>query len=104
MRRWLSLAPEAATATMSAPAPTPSEAIERARDVAIVYRVLERLPDKQRRVLILFEIEGLTTEEIATLVEGKVATVRVWLFRARQRFQEEHQRLFGPPDQKEVRP
>src|SRR5450432_814370 len=92
LRRWLSLASEVATTTMSAPQPTPGEALERSRDVADVYVVLNRLPERQRRVLILFELEGLSTQEIADLVGAKVATVRVWLFRARASFLEEHQR------------
>jgi RNA polymerase sigma-70 factor (ECF subfamily) len=92
LRRWLSLASEVATTSMSAPLPTPGEALERGRDVADVYAVLNRLPERQRRVLILFELEGLSTQEIADLVGAKVATVRVWLFRARASFLEEHQR------------
>jgi RNA polymerase sigma-70 factor, ECF subfamily len=92
LRRWLSRTPEAAAATMSAGGPTPSEALERGREIADVYRILDRLPETQRRVLILFEIEGLSTQEIAELVGAKIATVRVWLFRARARFLEERER------------
>jgi RNA polymerase sigma-70 factor (ECF subfamily) len=92
LRRWLSRTPEAAVATMSTAGPTPGEAFERRREIADVYRVLDLLPEKQRRVLILFEIEGLSTQEIAALVGAKVATVRVWLFRARARFLEERER------------
>jgi RNA polymerase sigma-70 factor (ECF subfamily) len=94
LRRWLSRTPEAAVTTMSTVGPTPGEALERGREIADVYRVLDRLPEKQRRVLILFEIEGLSTQEIAELIGAKLATVRVWLFRARARFLEEHERLF----------
>jgi RNA polymerase sigma-70 factor (ECF subfamily) len=96
LRRWLSLSSEAAAAGMGAPRPTPGEALEREREVAEVYRVLDRLPERQRRVLILFELEGLSTEEIGELIGARVGTVRVWLFRARARFMEEHQRLFQP--------
>jgi RNA polymerase sigma-70 factor (ECF subfamily) len=92
LRRWLSHAPEAATTSMSARQLTPSEAFERGREVDDVYRILNRLPERQRHILILFELEGLSTQEIAELVGAKVATVRVWLFRARARFLEEHQR------------
>jgi RNA polymerase sigma-70 factor (ECF subfamily) len=95
LRRWLRAAPEVASTSMSAPQPTPSEALDRSRDVADVYRILDRLPEAQRRVLILFELEGLSTQEMAELLDAKVATVRVWLFRARARFLEEHQSVFG---------
>ena len=80
---------------MSAARPTPGEALERDREIRQVYRVLDRLPERQRRVLVLFELDGLSTPEIAELVGAQVGTVRVWLFRARARFLEEHQRLFG---------
>ncbi|HEY0715970.1 MAG TPA: sigma-70 family RNA polymerase sigma factor [Polyangia bacterium] len=53
-----------------------------------VYAVLDQLPERYRRVLILFEIEGLSTQQIADLVGVPQPTVRVWLFRARARFAE----------------
>jgi RNA polymerase sigma-70 factor (ECF subfamily) len=95
LRRWLSRSTEAAAAAMGAPRPLPGEALERDREIQDVYRVLDRLPERQRRVLVLFELEGLSTDAIAELVGARVGTVRVWLFRARARFLEEHQRLFG---------
>lgn len=94
LRRWLSLSREPAAPGMGAPRPTPAEALERERAVEEVYRVLDRMPERQRRVLVLFEIEGMSTQEIAELIDAPVGTVRVWLFRARARFLEEHQRLF----------
>jgi RNA polymerase sigma-70 factor (ECF subfamily) len=94
-RRWLSRSFGAAAAAMGAPRPTPAEALERDRASHEVYRVLDCLPERQRRVLVLFELEGLSTREIAELAGARVGTVRVWLFRARARFLEEHQRLFG---------
>lgn len=104
LRRWLARSPEAAFTSMSAPGPTPVEALERDREIGDVYRVLDRLPGKQRRVLVLFEIEGLSTAEIAALVGVKGGTVRVWLFRGRERFLEEHRRLFGRAALKEAAP
>ena len=52
--------------------------------------MLDRLPERQRKVLILFELEGLSTQEIATLIGARVGTVRVWLFRARAAFLQHH--------------
>jgi RNA polymerase sigma-70 factor (ECF subfamily) len=103
LRRWLSRSAEAAAAAMGAPRPTPGEVLERDREIRDVYRVLDRLPKRQRRILVLFELEGLSTQEIADLVGARVGTVRVWLFRARARFMEEHQRLYGsdPPPSSE---
>jgi RNA polymerase sigma-70 factor (ECF subfamily) len=97
LRRWLSRSADGAAAGVGAPRLTPGEALEREREIAEVYRVLDRLPERQRRVLILFELEGLATQEIGELVGARVGTVRVLLFRARARFLEEYQRLF--PDE-----
>jgi RNA polymerase sigma-70 factor (ECF subfamily) len=96
LRRWLSLSSEDGAVGMGATGPTPAEALEQQREIGEVYRVLDRLPARQRRVLILFELEGLSTQEIAELLGARVGTVRVWLFRARACFLEEHQRLFHP--------
>jgi RNA polymerase sigma-70 factor (ECF subfamily) len=59
--------------------------IERQR-ARSVYRALESLDDKYRSVFVLFEIEGLSGDEIAALTGIKVATVWVRLHRARERF------------------
>jgi RNA polymerase sigma factor (sigma-70 family) len=76
--------------------PIPSDEIERRQEIARVYRVLDRLPERQRRVLILFELEGLSTQEIAALVGARIGTVRVWLYRARAAFLEHHDQLTAP--------
>ena len=94
LRRWLSLSHEPSAPGMGVPRPTPAEALEQERAIEEVYRVLDRLSERHRRVLVLFEIEGMSTQEIAELIDAPVGTVRVWLFRARARFLEEHQRLF----------
>jgi RNA polymerase sigma-70 factor (ECF subfamily) len=81
-RRWLGLPqPEIAS-----PRPTPVEALERDELVRQVHAVLEDLPERHRRMLILFEMEGLSTDEIAALVGARVGTIRVWLHRARAAF------------------
>jgi RNA polymerase sigma-70 factor (ECF subfamily) len=94
LRRWLSLSRDDAASGIATSRPGPGEDLERQREVRDVYRVLDRLPERERRVLILFELEALSTKEIAALNGIKVGTVRVWLFRARARFLEEHRRLF----------
>ena len=71
--------------------PAPGEALEHRQEAERVYRALDGLPERQRRALILFEIDGLSTNEIAELTGVRVATVRVWLFRARAKFQERYQ-------------
>jgi RNA polymerase sigma-70 factor (ECF subfamily) len=72
--------------SLTANQPTPVELLERSQTGAQVYRVLDRLPEKYRQVLVLFELEGLSGEEIAALSGVKLATVWVHLHRARAAF------------------
>ncbi len=97
LRRWLSRSSEPAASGLAGPRLTPAEALEREQTIQQVYRVLDRLPQRYRRVLVLFELEELSTQEIADLVGAPVGTVRVWLYRARARFLEEHQRQGSEP-------
>jgi RNA polymerase sigma-70 factor (ECF subfamily) len=74
---------------------TPIEELERRRSVETVYRILDRLPNKYRDVLILFELEGASGDEIAALTGRKLATVWVHLHRARRQFLEQLEREDG---------
>ena len=65
---------------------TPLEALERHAAVRAAYQVLDQVPDKYRRVLILAELEEMPGEEIAQLLDVPIATVRVWLHRGRRAF------------------
>ena len=67
-------------------AQTPAEAAERRQSTALVYEALEGLREEYRTVLILFELEGLSGEEIAELTQVNLKTVWVWLHRARAQF------------------
>jgi RNA polymerase sigma-70 factor, ECF subfamily len=86
IRRWLGGSAEEVGRRMTAVATSPADALEAKERSLLVYRVLDRLPEKQRAILILFEMEGLSGEEIAALYQAKVATVWVWLHRARATF------------------
>jgi RNA polymerase sigma-70 factor (ECF subfamily) len=68
--------------------PTPLEELERCRRDRRLYETLDLLPEKYRTVLILFDLDGLSGEEVVALTGRKVATLRVWLFRAREMFLE----------------
>jgi len=73
---------------------TPERSLERRRDQARVYAVLEQLAPKKRIVLYLHEIEGLDLKEIAYLVDSNPVTVRTRLFYARREF---YKLLVGEP-------
>lgn len=62
------------------PLPDPSE---RAAHILFLERLLARLAPKKRAVLVLFEIEGVPVEEIATIVGCPVNTVWSRLHHAR---------------------
>ncbi len=63
-----------------------------------VYAILDQLPERYRCVLILFELEGQSTEQIAKLVGARQPPVRGGLFRARARFAELAHGLRGDDD------
>lgn len=63
--------------------PTPQEEMERREQHGQLYRVLDRLPDRYRTAIILYEIEGLSGEQIAEMTGVGVGTVRVRLHRGR---------------------
>lgn len=60
------------------------ESEEQSKRVALVFKFLEKLPEKQREIFHLREVEGLTYEEIADYLEISLEQVKVNLFRARQ--------------------
>ncbi len=62
----------------------PDEASERAERLQALYRVLDRLSEKKRTVLVLHDFEGLPADRIAEIVEAPVLTVRTRLFYARK--------------------
>jgi RNA polymerase sigma factor (sigma-70 family) len=84
--------PGLAEATASQ-APDPAAWLDGRRAAALFYQALDQLPEKYRTVLVLFEIEGLSTKAIADLRELRPSTVNVQLLRARRRFLTHYQQL-----------
>ena len=82
------LLPWSAPAARKAPshAPGPFDVLVAREDAHLAFEILNRLPEKQRKVLVLYEMEELSAIEIAELLDIKVSTIRVLLFRARARF------------------
>lgn len=68
----------------SRPTLAPDEASEREERLAALYRLLDRLSDKKRTVLVLHDFEGLPADRIAEIVGAPVMTVRTRLFYARK--------------------
>ena len=63
-----------------------SDADARRQELEIVYEALDRMSERNRTLFILFEIEELSGQEIAELKGAKLATIWVWLHRARADF------------------
>jgi RNA polymerase sigma-70 factor (ECF subfamily) len=85
-RRFLGGSGEEFAGHVRSHGPTPLGHLEQRENAATVYRILDTLSDKHRTVLVLFEIEELSGEEISALMGVKVATVWVWLHRGRAQF------------------
>ena len=62
----------------------PDEDAERRARVRVFAALLEKLAEKKRTVFVLHEIEGISPQEIATIVGAPVLTVRTRLFYARR--------------------
>jgi RNA polymerase sigma-70 factor (ECF subfamily) len=75
--------------TLAPPSPdTPQQEMERRERHARLYQALDRLPDRYRTTLILYEIEELSGERVAALTGTSLGTVWVRLHRGRERLGE----------------
>lgn len=68
---------------VAADEPSACDSLERREAARLIYLALDGLREKYRTIFILFQIEGLSGEEIAELKGLKIATVWVRLNRAR---------------------
>jgi len=66
--------------------PAPGDALEGREATDRLQRVLDSLSERYRSVLVLFELEEMSTDEIARFMDRPPATIRVWLHRARAQF------------------
>jgi RNA polymerase sigma-70 factor (ECF subfamily) len=92
-RRWLGLGHAAAQDQVASERATPLQEMEAREATETVYAVLERLRERDRTILVLFEIERLSGEEIAALDGISVNNVWSRLHRARARFIRAHAAL-----------
>jgi RNA polymerase sigma-70 factor (ECF subfamily) len=86
LRRWLHVDFGVRNLQVATDAPGPQQALESREATATVYGVLDRLSERDRTLLILFEIEGFPGQEIARLCGTTTAAIWVRLHRARARF------------------
>jgi RNA polymerase sigma-70 factor (ECF subfamily) len=72
---------------------------DRAEIKQLLDRMLEKLPEQDRQLLVLKEMEGFSVQELAEILGLNVNTVKVRLFRARGRILETYRRRGGPAGQ-----
>jgi RNA polymerase sigma-70 factor (ECF subfamily) len=75
------------------PGPSPDEALEQKRLRALLDEALAAMPDELRTVFVLFELEELSTSEIAAVLALPAGTVASRLRRARETFEKIAARL-----------
>lgn len=92
--RWRRLFGGGGEAIEELPVAAPSD-VERLHATQTVRLVLARLSERDRTLLALFELEGLSGAEIAELTGAKESAVWVQLHRARARFLKELEAVEG---------
>ena len=88
--------------TVSSPGPSPEGQLLTARRAKQLEQLLDTFPLEYRAVFVMFEIEGLTSEQIAESLGAPLGTVYSRLYRARKRFARALARL--APAQMEKKP
>jgi RNA polymerase sigma-70 factor (ECF subfamily) len=67
-------------------APNPEETLDRKQTCELAYRLLAELDDSLRAPFVMFELEGMTMQEVANVMGLPVGTVGSRLRRAREDF------------------
>jgi RNA polymerase sigma-70 factor, ECF subfamily len=71
--------------------------IEAGKAAVVIRTAIEELPDRQRQVVTLRDIEGLTSDEVCSVLDISGANQRVLLHRARSRLRQAVETQFGGP-------
>lgn len=79
--------------TFDLPDPDPRLRAELAQEVQFV---LEQIPVTYRTILVLRDLEGFSSAEVAAIVGRREATIRWRLAKAREQFREQWERRHGP--------
>lgn len=74
---------------------TPESELMSKQIAQTVSKSLDALPEELRSAIVLREIDGLSYEEIATIMDCPVGTVRSRIFRAREAISEQLRPLLG---------
>jgi RNA polymerase sigma-70 factor (ECF subfamily) len=89
IRRWFGASARVPEAAPEIPSPSPSahQQLEQRQELARFYRVLDGMNERYRSALVLFELEGVSGEELAALTGAPSANAAfVLVHRARADF------------------
>ena len=73
---------------LSAPSPTPVEILARQETRQALRMAIERLPEEQKTVLILSELQGMKYQEIGAILDIPVGTVKSRMHTAMEKLKE----------------
>lgn len=77
---------------------TPDSLLQRDQLQKVVFDAIEALPEELKRAVTLRELEGLSYEEIAEVMDCPIGTVRSRIFRAREAIEKKMQPLMASVD------
>ncbi len=67
----------------------PGVAMENKEKSALLFKAIKQLPENQKTAFILNKVEGLSYDEVATVMQVTVASVEAFLHRAKQNLRKE---------------
>jgi RNA polymerase sigma-70 factor, ECF subfamily len=74
--------------SLRSPDDSPDDAIIRSESISIIKEVVSRLPHDLRTVILLYEYQGLSYEEISSVLGCSIKAVEMKLYRARKLLRE----------------
>ena len=77
-------------------APDPEDQVIMQDAISQVHSAMDRLPEQQKTIIHLRDIEGYEYEEIADMLEIEVNTIRVTVSRARKTIRESISKVYQP--------
>jgi len=75
--------------------PDPYAGLARKQEQLILQKALETLPEKERLAIVLRDVEGLSTAEVAAILQSSETTVRSQVSRGRLKLKAAIDRLLG---------
>ena len=68
----------------------PYEQLAQSEQLGLIHRLLNELPEKQRSIMQLRDIEGKSYKEIADILQITEEQVKINLFRSRQKIKQRY--------------